>query len=115
MGAVYLILISLPFILDEDARSALIGHDWANRVFRELVIGMGQWFIIGLAFLLAALFIQKANMWGLLALILFNVSIMFGTWDRSYGMILILPLCVSLICLAIEEYRALLHLRRRTA
>ncbi len=115
MSAVLMILILSLFLLDPDAREDLIRHDWADRIFRALVHAVGLWFIVGFAFLVAALFIKKAKILGLFGLILFNVLIMFGAWDESYGIGLIIPLCLSLICLGVEEYRAIVYLRRETA
>lgn len=114
MGVISLLLVSVPFAVDQDFRADVVRHDWSNHAFRAMALGFTYWVIIGAGFLGAALFIGRASIWGLLALTLANAMILTLTWRNAYGkdMVLIPPLCLSLMALVFEDCQVLLRTRR---
>jgi hypothetical protein len=114
LGLVFLVLIPRPFVLDADMRRLFVNHDLANRKFCAMASGFGVWLLYGLPFLLAAFFIAKANFWGLLAMICLNVVGIVQFWNGTKEVALIPPLCLSLVCLVVEDCRIFPSLRRRT-
>jgi ACR3 family arsenite efflux pump ArsB len=117
MGAISLLLVLAPFILDEVFRDVLAKHDWASREFKVMASGLALWTVVGLAFLLAALFIKKANIWGLILLTLCNAIILALVWPGAAGkdIVLVPPLCLSLLALLFEDYKNLSQAKRKTA
>jgi hypothetical protein len=114
MGVISLPLILMPLAVDQDFRADVARHDWSDRAFRAMAIGFTYWIIIGAGFLGAALFIRRANIWGLLALTVANAAILTLIWRDAYGkdMVLIPPLCLSLMALLFEDCQILLRARR---
>jgi hypothetical protein len=82
-----------------------------------MVVGLVSWIIMGVGFLGAALFIRRANVWGLSALTLANALVLASIWRDAFGkdFVLIPPLCLSLIALLLEDCQMLLRARRNLA
>lgn len=114
MGVISLLLVSIPFAVDQDFRADVARHDWSNHAFRAMAVGFTYWVITGAGLLGAALFIGRANIWGLLALTLANAGVLTLIWRDAYGtdMVLIPPLCLSLMALVFEDCQILLRARR---
>jgi len=114
IGAIFLILIPLPLILDREMRAVFLRHDWGNHAFRGLLNGLGAWFIFGAGLLFLAFLIRKANVWGLLACTFLNLVLLIGSWNGAKELILVPFLCVSLICLLVEDGKLMVGVKKRT-
>jgi hypothetical protein len=115
LGGIFLILIPLPLILDAETRRVFVGHDWGNPLFRDLANALCVWFILGVGLLFLALLIRRANVWGLLACIFVNVVLLLGTLSGAKEVVMVPFLCISLICLLVEERKLVIGLKKRTA
>jgi hypothetical protein len=115
IGVIFLILIPLPLVLDQEMRTVFVGHDWGNPVFRDLANALSVWFILGVGLLFLAWLVRKANVWGLLACTLVNVVLLLGFLSGAKEVILVPFLCISLICLLVEEWKLMIGLKKRTA
>ena len=117
MGAVTLLLVLVPFAVDQDLRVVVAKHDWSDYEFKAMAIGFTVWIIMAAAFLSAAFLIPIANSWGLFVLSLCNALILAVIWPKAAGkdLVLIPPLCLSMIALLFEDYRILAKARRNPA
>ena len=100
IGGVFLVMIPFPLV-----------SDWEDGKLTAL----GLWFAMGVGFLLLAYFVRRAHALGLLACLLVNVALIVWSWGDAKVALLVLPLSASLLCLALEEYRLIAALRKRTA
>ena len=70
--------------------------------------------ILGLGLLFLAWLVRKADVWGLLACTLVNVVLLLGSWSGK-EVILVPFLCITLICLLVEESKLVIGLKKRMA
>ena len=117
MGAVSLLLVLVPFAVDQELQGIIARHDWSDRDLKSTAVGFAIWSVMAVAFLSAAFLIRRANTRGLLTLTLCNALILAAIWPNADGKdtMLIPPLCLSLIALLFEDYRTLATARRNPA
>ena len=112
-------ILSVPFfiVFEESARTALWKHDPSDVLFRELGRLAAKAFGVGAAFLVLALLLGKANLITLGIAFAANAGLLLAIWrDGTFGkdLVIIVPLCASLVCLVFEGYGAMVS-QGRTA
>jgi hypothetical protein len=118
VGVAAFCIASVPLVIlvDGDIRARLVNHDWSDRLFRELIFGMGE--VLGLAciLLILALVLGKTSVLGLLASLVANAGVLVAARGvHGKDLIVVGVLSVSLLCLLLEGCRTMLSLKRRAA
>jgi hypothetical protein len=115
IGAIMLLLVLVPLLIDQEIRKDFLKFDFADPKFQALIWGVGTWMIAGILFLTIAVLIRRAGILGLSICLLLNAIALGVFWKSGQKEeVLLLPLGISLICLLVEETGLLRQFTRRT-
>jgi hypothetical protein len=106
LGLLILFLTLAPFVTDANFRGAFAR---GNRLFDDLVTGLFD-VGFGILFVLAALLVKHAGLLGLAVLTVCNLCLILAAiWSGAdgRGVVLVIPLCLGLVALLVEDARSL--------